>query len=403
MNLLNPFEKTNLLFHSLTIFRNLTKDEVLIKFCRLLESFLSESSLEQVDRYSAFVSELFKTSFNFTEYLLDCVLYDENFYIACCAGGRPIQRNLKECLLNELDILQAISQISADAIRACMKYDGLLPAWETSKMDFKAEYKYRIDNIATHGYGIYSKFHMFTVKDGEIVPVEFPDTTRLSNLKGYDRERREVIDNTLALLSGNPAANVLLYGDAGTGKSSTVKAIANEYKNRGLRLIEIKKNQLHDIPTIIDQIYGNCLKFILFIDDLSFTKNSDDFGALKAVLEGSVTAKPCNVAIYATSNRRHLIKETFSERDGDDVHVNETLQELISLSERFGLTVNFDKPNKEQYLDIVHALSREYKINISTEDLDMYAERYALVRGGRSPRIARQLLEHLVNNNRRFQ
>ncbi len=194
-----------------------------------------------------------------------------------------------------------------------------------------------------------------------------------------------------------------MYGDAGTGKSSTVKAVANEYKSKGLRLIEIRKDQLHDIPAVMDEIYDNCLKFILYIDDLSFTKNSDEFGALKAVLEGSVAAKPRNTAIYATSNRRHLIKETFTDREGDDIHVNDTIQELSSLSERFGMTVCFERPDREQYLEIIDALIKDFGLKIEKGDLYIYAERYALIRGGRSPRIARQLVEHLVSSGGELQ
>ncbi len=399
---MNSFEKMNAQLRSLVIFRGLLEDKALTGFFKLLESlWVDPLEHEQADRYSSFVSEVFRVNCNFTEYIRDRILEDDNFYIAGRGEGRSFPRSLEECLVQELELLREISQIDADKIRSCMKYKGFLPAWETSEIDFKAVYENRMKNLVTQGYGIYSKFHMFTLRDGAIVPVKSPDATRLSYLKGYGRERQAVIDNTLALLQGNAAANVLLYGDAGTGKSSTVKAIANEYKDRGLRLIEVRKNQLYDIPAIIGQVSGSCLKFILFIDDLSFTKNSDDFGALKAALEGSVTARPGNVAIYATSNRRHLIKETFSERDGDDIHVSETIQEMVSLSERFGLVVNFEKPDKEQYLDIVRALGREYKIEMSAEELEMCAERYALIRSGRSPRIARQLMERLVNETDR--
>ena len=202
-----------------------------------------------------------------------------------------------------------------------------------------------------------------------------------------------VVNNTLTLLSGKPAANVLLYGDAGTGKSSTVKAIINEYQTKGLRLIEISKRQVADIPVVIEKLRKNPLKFILFIDDLSFSQENDDLYELKAALEGSVSAKSANVAIYATSNRRHLIKETFSDRQGDDVHRNETMQEMWSLSDRFGLRVGFMAPNKDLYLKIVHELKDMYKVHISDEELDLLAEQYAI--GGRSPRVARQFIEHL--------
>ena len=188
----------------------------------------------------------------------------------------------------------------------------------------------------------------------------------------------------------------MLTGDAGTGKSSTVKAVANALWNEGLRIVEVRKDQLRIIPKILDELSSNPLKFVLFIDDLSFLKDDDNFNALKAVLEGSVTAKSNNVVIYATSNRRHIIKEKFSDREGDDVHRNDTMQELISLSERFGIHVTFSKPNKETFLHIVHHLAEGNSIEMPTDELNRLAERFALERGGRSARLAKQFIDGLL-------
>ena len=207
------------------------------------------------------------------------------------------------------------------------------------------------------------------------------------------------MDNTKALLSGKPAANILLTGDAGTGKSSTVKAVVNELSESGLRIIEVRKEQLHKIPKILDELGSNPLKFILFIDDLSFTKDDDNFSALKAILEGSVSAKSNNVAIYATSNRRHLVKENFSDREGDDVHFNDTMQELLSLSERFGIQLTFSRPDKSTYLDIVHSLADKCGIEYDPEILDAEAEKFALKRGTRSARAAKQFVDGIVSGN----
>ena len=158
----------------------------------------------------------------------------------------------------------------------------------------------------------------------------------------------------------------------------------------------MRKEQLHAIPAILDELNTNPLKFILFIDDLSFQKDDDNFSALKAILEGSVSAKSRNVVIYATSNRRHLIKESFSDRDGDDIHRNDTMQEIISLSERFGIQVTFQKPNKEIYLGIVRHLAEEKGVKMDADELDMLAERFALGRGGRSARAATQFIDGLL-------
>ena len=239
---------------------------------------------------------------------------------------------------------------------------------------------------------------MFYIDEqGNIVPVLHPDKTELSNLVDYERERNIIIDNTKALLQGKPAANILLTGDAGTGKSSTVKAVANALWEEGLRIIEIRKDQLRSITKVLDELSSNPLKFVLFIDDLSFLKDDDNFNALKAVLEGSVTAKSNNVVIYATSNRRHIIKEKFSDREGDDVHRNDTMQELVSLSERFGVHVTFSKPNKETFLHIVHHLAEENGIDIPKDEIELLAERFALERGGRSARLAKQFIDGLLS------
>lgn len=398
---MNNFREMYVKFNSLVIFKGLLKNNVLQKFFTMLES-LSGDTIDRVGNYASFVSELFnkQEDRNFTEYILECILDDENFYILRYAKGcKIIDAEIEKLLQNELKILQEIAATEPDSIRSQIDFKGFLPLWKTGRIDFAAEYNKRISNIENYGYGVFSKHHIFTVKKEGIFPVICYDDIRLSDLKGYHDERKAVVENTLSLLGGKPAANVLLYGDAGTGKSSTVKAIANEYKQRGLRLIEIKKERLNEIPRIMDEVWQSCLKFILFIDDLSFAKNGDEFGTLKAVIEGSVAARPNNVAIYATSNRRHLIKETFSDREGDDIHVNETMQELVSLSERFGKMVYFGSPDKEQYLKIVGALAVESGLDINGQDLIDYAERYALLRGGRSPRIARQLIESILSRN----
>ena len=301
-------------------------------------------------------------------------------------------------LESELNVLQEVSELDKETLCAELEYDGFLPEFTTTHLRLKDIYLHRAENIGKYGYGIYAKNRMFYVDDaGNIVPVLHPDTTELSNLVDYERERNVILDNTRALLQGKPAANILLTGDAGTGKSSTVKAVANALWEEGLRIIEVRKDQLRSIQKILDELSSNPLKFVLFIDDLSFLKDDDNFNALKAVLEGSVTAKSSNVVIYATSNRRHIIKEKFSDREGDDVHRNDTLQELVSLSERFGIHITFSKPNKETFLHIVHHLAEENHIDLPLDELDQLAERFALERGGRSARLARQFVDGLLS------
>ena len=201
--------------------------------------------------------------------------------------------------------------------------------------------------------------------------------------------------NTEALVNGTGASNMLLYGDAGTGKSSTIKAVAAALAPRGLRIIEVKKNQLYQIPNVMEELASNPLKFILFIDDLSFTGNDDNFSALKATLEGSISGCGDNAVIYATSNRRHLVKESFGDRAGDELHLNDTMQETMSLAARFGLTITFQKPGKDTYLTIVKSLAKEYGIEMDEEELFKKAEAHAIRKNGRSPRTAKQFIELL--------
>ncbi len=383
---------------SLVIFRDIFNCRTIQSLDRLLESMTEENSVtEQIKAYSDFVSNLYRHHNDLSSYILTLILEDENIYMIRKSHRLDISQKMHDCLINELESLQMIAGLTSEEVRGNIDYNGFLPDWDNSAYDFKAEYKNRVDNIESYGYGIYAKYYMFIVKDANIVPVKYPDEIKLSSLLGYEKQRQLIIDNTLALVNGKPALNVLLTGDAGTGKSSTVKAIANEYRDRGLRIIEIRKDQLRDIPLIIDNLSKNPLKFILFIDDLSFAKDDDNFSALKAILEGSVSARADNIAIYATSNRRHLVKESFSDREGDDIHKNDTVQELISLSERFGLSITFSKPNKYEYLDIVKGIARERSLVIPDEQLEMEAERFAIGRSGRSARAAKQLVDKLLS------
>lgn len=379
---------------SLTIFRKLLQNPTVERMLRMAD--IREKSVEEaVSAYADFAASLFQHTVNWSEYLLTLVLEDENFYMLKKAQDKEPGEELEECLKQELNILGDLSKVTGREFAREIDFEGHLPCWQTSDIDFYAVYKQRMAEIHAHGYGIFAKYATFVVEDGELMPVKHPDDIRLSQLSGYNRERQEVIDNTAALLKGLPAANALLYGDAGTGKSTTVKAVANEFKDQGLRLIELKKHQLHQIPKLVDYLSKNPLKFIVFIDDLSFTKDDDDFAALKAILEGSVSSKANNLVIYATSNRRHLVKEKFSDRDGDEVHKNDTMEELISLSDRFGLTITFIKPGKDGYLEIVRDLAKQYALSMDITEVEAAAERFALSRGGRSPRVAKQCVEHL--------
>ena len=377
---------------TLCIFRELLKDPVIAA----LRSYLETPSAAG---YASFVSQLYEANGgDIGAHVRELCENSSNVYVRTLGRGEEAPDHMVCALLSELETLQETAELTREKLCGCLEYKGFLPDFVGAKWNLKDHYLHRTANIEKYGFGVYAKYHMFRVDEqDQIVPVLHPDRTQLSQLVDYQRERNIILGNTSALLAGKPAANILLTGDAGTGKSSTVKAVVNELWCDGLRLIEIRKDQLRVIPKILDELSDNPLKFVLFIDDLSFPKDDDDFGALKAVLEGSVTAKSPNMVIYATSNRRHIIKETFSDREGDDIHRNDTIQELISLSDRFGIHVSFSKPSRETYLRIVRHLAVENDLEIPEKDLDALAERFALERGGRSARLARQFVDGLLS------
>lgn len=388
----------NIRLHSLAIFRALLRDPVINALCRYLDCAEVTQTAEAVSCYADFVAELYATEKRtLAGYIQSVVNNDENSYIRMIGKGSRPWDEMDTCVWEELAVLQAVADLSPETLRDGLEWSGYLPRFAVKQVNIAETYRERCENIGKYGYGIYAKYHMFYINpSNRIVPVRNPDQTRLSSLVDYKREQQIIVDNTIALLEGKPAANILLTGDAGTGKSSTVKAVVNELYERGLRILEVRKEQLHEIPGVLDELNSNPLKFILFIDDLSFQKDDDNFSALKAILEGSVSAKSSNVVIYATSNRRHLVKESFTDRDGDDVHRNDTMQEIISLSERFGIQITFQKPDKQTYLDIVHHLAQERGVELPQSELDNLAERFVLNRGGRSARAATQFVDGLV-------
>ncbi len=399
MNCVKDLCDLSLKLHSLAIFRPLLQDPVLSALLTFLDMRReSADTVKAADAYAAFVSELYTHAGTHTlsKYLQNLVFDHENVYVRAVGQGQTPTPALQQTLQAELATLQETASLTAAALTVGL--GNGLPVFDNIPAEIAADYAQRVAAISVLGYGIYAKYHMFYVDNGVITPVRHPDPITLDDLIDYRREQEIILDNTRALLQGKPAANILLTGDAGTGKSSTVKAVANALYTQGLRILEVRKDQLRSIPALLDELSANPLKFILFIDDLSFTGNDDNYSALKAILEGSVSAKSSNVAIYATSNRRHLMRESFSDREGDDVHLNDTMQEMLSLSERFGIQLTFQRPDKTTYLDIVEHLAAAKGITLSKEELALGAERFALGRGGRSARAAKQYVDSLIAN-----
>ena len=391
----------NARLHGLVVFRSLLDDPVVARLVDLTDRMEAGAPGygPVCDAVAQFEAALFEHTTNWGSYLSAAVLEAETVCVRQAASG-TLAPALQTALDSELAFLQALCGLTLDELLAAAgsaagqaQELAFLPRWETSGIDLPAAYAQRMSEVGKKGYGMFAKHHVFTVENGQLVSVKYPDPQRLSELPGYEKEREKVIANTKALLAGMPANNVLLYGDAGTGKSSAVKAIANEFAPEGLRLVEVKKNQLYQIPDLMDKLAANPLKFILFIDDLSFTANDDNFAALKAILEGSVGGRARNIAVYATSNRRHLIKETLTDRTGDDIHEADTRQELMSLSARFGLTVTFQRPEKARFETILEELAKQHHVDMPMDQLLVKAEAFAIRAGGRSPRVAKQFIE----------
>jgi predicted AAA+ superfamily ATPase len=256
-------------------------------------------------------------------------------------------------------------------------------------------------HYASAGTGLFSRFVAFRWirRDGagHLEGVAHPDPVRLEDLVGYEAEREPAVRNAERFASGLPANNVLLYGDRGTGKSSTVKALLNALAPRGLRLVEIPKEALGAFPRLVALLRGRRERFLLFVDDLSFEEHETEYKALKAVLEGSLETRPDNLVLYATSNRRHLVRQRFNDRDSaaDDIHPGDTVEEKLSLSDRFGLRVRFLAPDQSRYLAIARALAARHGVTLPQEELETGALRWAARHGGRSARTARQFVDHL--------
>ena len=396
----------NARLHGLVIFRTLLEDPVLAKLLDLTDRMEAggRGMGPVCDAVAQFEAALFERTTDWSQYLSTAVLEAETVCVRQAAAG-TLPPVLQTALDNELAFLQQLCSLTLDALLDAAEVPAeelaFLPRWETADLDLPAAYAQRMSEVGKKGYGMFAKHHVFTVENGKLVPVKYPDPQRLSELPGYEKEREKVIANTRALLAGMPANNVLLYGDAGTGKSTSIQAIANEYAAQGLRLIEIYKDQYALIPAILRQIKSRNYRFILFLDDLSFEENETSYKYLKAVMEGGAEAAPENVRIYATSNRRHLVREIWRDRsdmehDGD-IHRSDTMEEKLSLSSRFGLQIFYPAPTFDEYQGIVSALFRRTGAgSLTDEELRKAAATWQVRAGSRSGRTARQFVDALA-------
>lgn len=366
---------------SLTVLRGLYNDKLFSSFANAFADGQRED----------FYYELYDCGAenDFLEKLCKLIILDENAFSRTCAGGNTPSAYLTDAYSEDLNkIFAAVRMFDGDEHfnlgNAIPPFDGELDA-EISASNLMEFY-------AAHGYGKFIAYKAFTYSDGQLNPIVRTSPITLGELKNYESEKKQIDDNIVNFINGLPYANMLLYGDRGTGKSSTVHAMLNKYFDDGLRIIELNKENILSIPQIRDLLAGNPLKFIVFIDDLSLGEYDDKVSSLKAGLEGSVSGGSDNIMIVATSNRRHIVKESFSDRE-NSVHPGDSLAEQLSLSDRFGLTVMFSTTDKALYLSIVGQLADDRGLNYDRQKLNVLAERWALVKGGRSPRRAKQFID----------
>mgnify|MGYP005776689787 FL=1 len=333
-------------------------------------------------------------------WLWDTLRYTETPYGDLAGSGRS-DPELEEAARRDAETLLQLARLRAEDIRVALKpilteeYVSVLdnlPAWETgAPFTFEELAAFYQEN----GAGLYTKYRAFLWEEGRLVPVADPDCPHPVELLGYDQQRKQVLDNTRLLVEGKPSNNVLLFGDGGTGKSATVKSMLYLPGMENLRLIEIQKENLVGMPRLIRSLAGRRQSFILFIDDLAFDQDDKTYSSLKTILEGGLEKRPLNVAIYATSNRRHLVRQTFSDRAGDEVDAFETISEKTALAERFGLRIPYMTMSKSEYLALIDHLAGLYHVEMNREVLHAKAMEWEIRHAGRTPRVARQFIASL--------
>ena len=334
------------------------------------------------------------------DWLWDRLRYTESPYPALLDRG-GCDPALEEAARRDTETLSRLAALDCGGLIAAMA--ALLPEEFRPVLDTLPRWSSRVpftfesltDFYRVHGAGLFAQYRAFLWSEGALIPVAEPDTPQEEEMMGYGLQREQVIANTRAFLAGKRVNDVLLYGDSGTGKSATVKTLLSIPGFEALRLIEIQKDGLKGMPELIRSLAGRKQRFILFIDDLAFDQDDHTYSVVKTILEGGLERRPVNVAIYATSNRRLLVRQTFSDRAGDEVDRQETIQEKTALSDRFGLRIPYLALSKAEFLDLVQSLADQRGLAMDREELRRRAIQWDMRFPGRTPRGARQFLASL--------
>ncbi|MCC5630924.1 ATP-binding protein [Nostoc sphaeroides] len=407
---------------SLLLYQSVLQGEVGTAFLELLQAirYTDADARGCLQAYGSYFHALAAKNQNWEDYLITQLLFSDNPFtkLAQVREFEDLPPAIVAAVRHDLQILQSLYECSSASLSEWIQGVAHMPispvVWykeqELVGGETFATYLQELDNwgdaveklaayYRQYGSGLFAEYRAFRWQAGQFIGIRYSDPIKLSALVGYESQKDALLKNTEFLLSGEMALHVLLYGSRGSGKSSLVKSLLNEYSNRSLRLLEVAKSDLKDLPKIVEHLRGVSQKFIIFVDDLSFEEDDDAFKALKVVLEGNLTARSQNVVVYATSNRRHLIREFFVDRptpkDNEEIHAWDTMQEKLSFSDRFGLTLTFEPADQKTYLKIVQHLAAQAEINITQEDLEFQALQWATRHNGRSGRTARQFIDFL--------
>ena len=423
--------------NQLVLYKNMEHEELLENMTFLMENCESDyyNKEDMVSLLFTCMNELLEMTAShgfegnlWHNYLTFLLANDENAYSTACEVVGEVNGSINQVVIHDLEIFRELFTYDLRKIEHALdtKFIELIENYENVKghgkvfnqrirdsicmlsqqlsvcndvQEFKTTLTQFYKDFGVGKLGLHKAFRVEHTQQGtEIVPITKIAHVHLDDLVGYDLAKQKLIDNTEAFVNGKRANNCLLFGDAGTGKSSSIKAILNQYYDRGLRMIEIYKHQFQDLNDVIAQIKNRNYKFIIYMDDLSFEEFEIEYKYLKAVIEGGLEKKPSNVLIYATSNRRHLVRETFKDKQDRDeeLHTNDTVQEKLSLVARFGVTIYFGRPDKKQFQEIVRVLAERHLIQMNEQELLLEANKWELSHGGLSGRTAQQFIDYLL-------